>query len=75
MSRFGGIIIGSRFSCVAALDWAIVLHMAPDAPSEIRPKPLSGLHLLLTYACNYQCDHCFVWGGPWQSGTMTLATI
>ncbi|MFQ5548950.1 MAG: radical SAM protein [Woeseia sp.] len=49
--------------------------MAPDPPSEIRSKPLSGLHLLLTYTCNYQCDHCFVWGGPSQSGTMTLETI
>jgi hypothetical protein len=36
---------------------------------------LSGLHLLLTYQCNFECDHCFVWGGPHQSGTMTLADI
>ncbi len=36
---------------------------------------LSGLHLLLTYECNYECDHCFVWGSPAQNGTMTLATI
>jgi len=38
-------------------------------------KPLSGLHLLLTYECNYECEHCFVWGGPSQSGTMTLENI
>ena len=25
---------------------------------------LTGLHLLLTYRCNYDCDHCFVWSGP-----------
>ena len=36
---------------------------------------LSGLHLLLTYQCNFECDHCFVWGSPWQSGTMTLEDI
>jgi len=36
---------------------------------------LSGLHLLLTYRCNLSCDHCFVWGGPGQSGTMTLKNI
>lgn len=36
---------------------------------------LSGLHLLLTYQCNLECDHCFVWGSPWQSGTMTLHQI
>lgn len=43
--------------------------------SEIAAKPLSGLHLLLTYECNFECDHCFVWGSPSQHGTMTLATI
>jgi len=36
---------------------------------------LTGLHLLLTYECNYMCDHCFVWGGPSQGGTMTVETI
>lgn len=36
---------------------------------------LSGLHLLLTYQCNYSCDHCFVWGDSCQSGTMTLKNI
>lgn len=36
---------------------------------------LTGLHLLLTYQCNYECDHCFVWGGPRQAGTMTLRDV
>ncbi|MEA3375635.1 MAG: radical SAM protein [Chloroflexota bacterium] len=36
---------------------------------------ISGLHLLLTYQCNFECDHCFVWGSPRQRGTMTLAHI
>ncbi len=36
---------------------------------------LSSLHLLLTYQCTFECDHCFVWGSPWQSGTMTLDVI
>ena len=40
-----------------------------------RFSPLSGLHLLVTYECNYECDHCFVWGGPTQHGTMTDETI
>ncbi len=39
------------------------------------PPPLSGLHLLLTYQCSFECDHCFVWGGPFQTGTMTLDTV
>lgn len=43
--------------------------------NESRPKPLSGLHLLLTYECNYECDHCFVWGGPSKTGTMSLQTV
>jgi MoaA/NifB/PqqE/SkfB family radical SAM enzyme len=36
---------------------------------------LSGLHLLLTYQCTFECDHCFVWGSPRQRGTLTLAQI
>lgn len=36
---------------------------------------LPGLHLLLTYQCNLECDHCFVWGSPWQSGTMSTRQI
>jgi hypothetical protein len=49
--------------------------MAPDFVTDLQSKPLSGLHLLLTYECNYECDHCFVWGGPSQSGTMSVETI
>ena len=36
---------------------------------------ISALHLLLTYQCNYECDHCFVWGSPRQTGVMTLTDI
>ena len=36
---------------------------------------LSGLHILLTYQCTWECDHCFVWGSPWQTGTLTLEQI
>lgn len=36
---------------------------------------LSQLHLLVTGECNFECDHCFVWGGPTQSNTMTRETI
>jgi MoaA/NifB/PqqE/SkfB family radical SAM enzyme len=36
---------------------------------------LSGLHILLTYQCNYECEHCFVWGGPTQSGVLTIEQI
>jgi len=36
---------------------------------------ITGLHILLTYQCNYECDHCFVWGSPWQTGVFTLAQL
>lgn len=37
--------------------------------------PLQGLHLLLTYQCTYECDHCFVWSSPASRGTMRLADV
>jgi MoaA/NifB/PqqE/SkfB family radical SAM enzyme len=36
---------------------------------------LTGLHILLTYQCTYECDHCFIWGSPWQAGVLTLEQI
>jgi MoaA/NifB/PqqE/SkfB family radical SAM enzyme len=36
---------------------------------------LTGLHLLLTYGCTYECDHCFVWSSPRQPGTLTITQI
>ncbi len=36
---------------------------------------LTGLHLLLTCECNYECDHCFVWSGPRQHGTLTIGQV
>jgi MoaA/NifB/PqqE/SkfB family radical SAM enzyme len=36
---------------------------------------LKGVHLLLTYQCTLECQHCFVWGSPWQSGTMTISKL
>lgn len=36
---------------------------------------LTGLHLLLTYRCTRECDHCFVWGSPSQRGTMSLEQV
>lgn len=36
---------------------------------------LSGLHLLLTYQCTFECEHCFAWGSPWQNGVMKLEDI
>lgn len=34
---------------------------------------LQGLHLLLTYRCTFECDHCFVFSGPHSDAVMPLA--
>jgi MoaA/NifB/PqqE/SkfB family radical SAM enzyme len=36
---------------------------------------LSSLHILLTYQCTYECDHCFVWGSPRQTGVLTISSL
>ncbi|MFX0002153.1 MAG: radical SAM protein [Candidatus Hodarchaeota archaeon] len=36
---------------------------------------LKGIHFLLTYSCNYTCDHCFLYCSPNSKGTFTLAQI
>jgi hypothetical protein len=36
---------------------------------------LTGIHILLTYKCNFECDHCFLHSGPYAEGTMTLPQI
>ena len=36
---------------------------------------LTGAHVLLTYTCNWECDHCFLYCGPNSPGTFTLVQI
>ncbi len=36
---------------------------------------LDSLHLLLTFQCTFECDHCFLWGSPNQCGTMRIRDI
>ncbi|KPV65558.1 MAG: Radical SAM superfamily protein [Candidatus Bathyarchaeota archaeon BA1] len=36
---------------------------------------ISELHLLLTYQCTRECDHCFVFGSPYAKGVMTIADV
>ncbi len=36
---------------------------------------LSGLHILLTYQCTCECDHCFVWSSPRQRGVLSIDQI
>ncbi|MFO7964371.1 MAG: radical SAM protein [Desulfobacterales bacterium] len=36
---------------------------------------LNGIHFILTYACNFTCDHCFLYCSPTSSGTFTIAKV
>ena len=36
---------------------------------------LKGIHFLLTYACNFECDHCFLYCSPWSRGTFTIGQV
>ncbi len=37
---------------------------------------VSGLHLLMTYECPLECDHCFVWSGPnARRGTLSISDL
>ena len=36
---------------------------------------LKGIHFLLTYTCNYTCEHCFLYCSPNSKGTFTLDQI
>jgi MoaA/NifB/PqqE/SkfB family radical SAM enzyme len=41
----------------------------------VKALTLKGVHLLLTYKCDMECDHCFVWGSPEAEGVFTLDKI
>lgn len=36
---------------------------------------LKGVHFILSYKCDSECDHCFVWGRPDAEGAFTLKQI
>ncbi|MBL6929586.1 MAG: radical SAM protein [Rhodospirillales bacterium] len=36
---------------------------------------LSQIHILLTYGCTFECDHCFLYCSPRSKGTFTRARI
>jgi hypothetical protein len=33
---------------------------------------ITGLHILLTHRCTLECDHCFLWSGPRQTGVLDI---
>ena len=36
---------------------------------------LAEIHFLLTYNCNFECDHCFLYCGPTAAGTFTINQV
>ena len=36
---------------------------------------LSEIHFLLTYRCNFECDHCFLYSSPSTPGTFTIQQV
>ncbi|MHA2330176.1 MAG: radical SAM protein, partial [Candidatus Hodarchaeales archaeon] len=36
---------------------------------------VTGIHFLLTYSCNFECDHCFLYCSPESEGTFTLKQL
>lgn len=36
---------------------------------------LSQLHILLTYTCPFECDHCFVYSSPYAEGVFTVSQL
>lgn len=36
---------------------------------------ITGIHILMSYCCTNECDHCFLWGSPLAKGTMSLAQV
>ena len=37
--------------------------------------PISEIHFLLTYRCNFECDHCFLYCSPNTPGTFTIQQV
>ncbi len=36
---------------------------------------LNSIHFLLTYQCTFECDHCFLYCGPFSDGVFTLENM
>ena len=51
---------------------AAVWAPAPRLKYAERAEMLNSIHFLLTYACNFECDHCFLFCGPGSKGTFTI---
>ena len=36
---------------------------------------LTEIHFILTYACNFECDHCFLYCSPKSKGAFTISQV
>lgn len=36
---------------------------------------LTGIHFILTYTCNFECDHCFLFCSPRSWGTFGIRQV
>lgn len=36
---------------------------------------LNSIHFILTYTCNFECDHCFLYCSPQSRGTFTITQV
>lgn len=36
---------------------------------------LTGIHFILTYTCNFECDHCFLYCSPRSGGTFSIGQV
>ena len=36
---------------------------------------IKSVHFILTYACNFQCDHCFLYCHPFAKGTFSIRQV
>ncbi len=36
---------------------------------------LTGIHFLLTYTCNFECDHCLLYCSPRSEGTFAVDKV
>ena len=55
--------------------WQVDMEIPAQVSTGRRSTMLTGAHLLLTYTCSFECDHCFVYSSPQAKGTFTLDQI
>ena len=71
-----GQIVGHFFSPgKAGVFIKVEAQRKKTARNEKEQAMLKEIHFLLTYACNYECDHCFLYCGPRSAGTFTLQKV